>query len=306
MHRASATGFLSSTFFIASFVSAFALAPKADAATVEKVRGALAIVAFDAADGTPAVGDKFFATENGKRKAILEIVQFKNGKAKVKIAKGKAKEGMSVTAAGVKGKDKAHAASDDGTDADAAETHDAAPKKKRNRTAGAATLFKDMTLGAVAGYSIDSQTVSQAGSATQSMSGSGFSLKGFADIPVTGSLALLTRAGAEQFNVASGAAKTEIMYAMIDLMLKYAFTEGSFVPFAMGGLGLHFPISKTSNVLDVNRISSTTVFYGGAGFNYVMGGSTYFQMTAEYGMFPPSNDVSTSLIAVRGGLGFRF
>ena len=96
------------------------------------------------------------------------------------------------------------------------------------------------------------------------------------------------------------------MYAAADLLLKYGFTDSTFVPFVMGGLGLHFPISKTSNILDINRISSTTVFYGGAGINWLIGGSTYLQVTGEYGMFPPSNDVSTSFIAARFGLGFRF
>jgi hypothetical protein len=141
---------------------------------------------------------------------------------------------------------------------------------------------------------------------TQVMTGSGFSAKGFVDVPVTGSLGLLSRIGVEQFNVAAGLSKTEIMYAAADLMLKYTFNEGTFVTFAMGGLGLHFPISKTSNVLNINQISSTTVFYGGGGFNWLIAGSTYLQATAEYGMFPPSNDVATTFIAARSGLGFRF
>ncbi len=292
------------------FLFAFSMsAPSADAATVQKVKGNVAIVAFDPADGSPAVGDKFFAMENGKKKAILQIVQIKNGRAKVKVAKGKAAEGMTVTAAG---KSKGATASADGetpADPDAAAA-DAAEQtttgKKKVRSAGGATVFRDMTLGLVGGYSMDSQSVTIAGTTAQAMTGSGFSAKGFVDIPVTGSLGLLTRIGAEQFNVQSSSFKTEIMYACVDLMLKYSFSDGTFVPFAMGGLGLHFPISKTSNILDINRISSTTVFYGGGGFNWLMGGSTYIQMTAEYGMFPPSNDVATTFIAARAGLGFRF
>ena len=273
-------------------------ASQANASTVEKVRGAMAIVNFDGGE-TPAAGDKFFALENGKKKAILEVVQFKNGKAKVKIAKGKAKEGMTVAAAG-KGK------SSGDQDAAAADSAEEGGKKKKSRSAGGATLLHDMTFGILGGYGMDSQTVTIAGSSAQSMSGTGFSAKGFIDIPVTNSLALYSRVGVEQFNVQSGVFKSEIMYAAADLLLKYSFTNGTFVPFLMGGLGLHFPISKNSNILDINRISSTTVFYGGGGINWVMGSSTYFQITGEYGMFPPSNDVSTSFIAARFGLGFRF
>jgi len=272
----------------------------ASAATIEKVKGSSAIVSYGDDETQPAKGDKVFATENGKRKALMEVVQIKNGKAKVKITKGKAKEGMEVVSG------KAKATADSGEDDPNAGAEETGGKKKRPRSAGAATLFKDMTVGILGGYAMDSQSVTVTGSAAQAMTGSGFSVRGFADIPVAGSLALLTRVGAEQFNVLKDDFKSEILYAVVDLMLKYSFAPTGFVPFAMGGLGLHFPISKKSNILDVNRISSTTVFYAGGGFNFVMGSSTYMQLTAEYGMFPPSNDVTTSLIAVRGGLGFRF
>ncbi len=300
MRRVIAASFLTTLFVGLQLVS-----PSANASAIDKVSAKQAIVTFDEGE-TPVAGDKFFALENGKRKAVLEVVQFKNGKAKVKILKGKPKVGMSVAAAG-KGKTQAAA---EPTDADA-EAVDAADqptkgKKKRMRSAGAATLFKDMTIGVVAGYAMDSQTVSPQGGVSRAMTGSGFSAKGFVDVPVTGALGLLARFGVEQFNVMVESEKTEIMYGAADLLLKYSLGEGNFIPFVMGGLGIHFPISKASTVLNPNNISPTTVFYGGAGFNFVMGSSSYFQLTGEYGMFPPSNEVSTSLIAVRGGLGFRF
>lgn len=269
-------------------------------ASVEKVKGKSAIVAFDEGE-EPQPGDKFFALEEGKRKALLEVVKFKNGKAVVKVKKGKVAEGMDVAAAGKKKK----AEGEEGEET-AAEEESTEGKPKSKRSAGVATLYKDMTIGALLGYSMDNQSVTSTAIGTQAMSGSGFSLKGFADIPVIGKLAILTRAGAEQFNVQSGAYKSEILYATLDLMLKYSFGDGHFVPFGMGGLGLHFPLSKSSNVLDVNRISSTTVFYGGGGLNYAMSGKSYIQATVEYGMFPPSNDVTTSFIAARFGMGFRW
>ncbi len=272
----------------------------ADAGTVERVKGSQAIVSFGEDEGDVAVGAKLFATEGGKRRAVLEVLQFKNGKAKVKVTKGKAKAGMEVANSGSSGSGGKKSGGDEMAE-------DTSGKKRRSpRNAGAATIFKDMTIGILGGYAMDSQSVKIGNAAEQAMSGAGFSVRGFADIPVAGNLALLSRVGAESFNVKKDDFASEILYAVVDLMLKYSFAPTGFVPFVMGGLGLHFPVSKASNILDVNRVSSTTVFYGGAGFNFVMGGSTYFQLTAEYGMFPPSNDVSTSLIAVRGGLGFRF
>lgn len=262
---------------------------QADAGAIERVKGKQAIVSFDDTEGPIKKGTKLTATEDGKKKAILQVIQYKNGKAKVKIVKGKAKAGMEVVAPE---EDSSNTAS--------------TPKSKRKRSprnAGAATLFRGMTVGILGGYAMDSQTVKSLGA----MSGSGFSVRAFGDIPVSGSLNLFARAGAEQFNVVKDSSKTDILYAAIDLMLKYSLSDSGFVPFIMGGLGLHFPISKQSvNALNANKIASTTVFYGGAGFNKAMGADTYFQLTAEYGMFPPSTDVTTSLMAVRGGLGFRF
>jgi hypothetical protein len=69
-------------------------------------------------------------------------------------------------------------------------------------------------------------------------------------------------------------------------------------------MGLHYPLSKSSGVLDVQRISATTIFFLGGGFNYSLGDSMYIHATAEYGLFPPSNDVKTSLIALRAGVGW--
>jgi hypothetical protein len=281
------------------------VAPKVNAGTIDKLKGAVGIVTLDAADGNPAVGAKFFAMENGKKKALLEIVQVKNGKAKVKVLKGKPAEGMTLAHAGGKAKAQASGEAADPDAAAADEAEAGSSGKKKMRYAGGAAVFQSMTVGILGGYSMDSQTVNLSG-ATTALSGTGFSAKGFIDVPVTSSLDLYSRIGAEQFNVTGGTAKTEILYAVVDLLLKYNFSNSTFVPFVMGGLGLHFPLSKTSNNLNVNQISSTTVFYGGGGINWLMGGSTYLQFTGEYGMFPPSNDVSTSFISIRTGLGFRF
>lgn len=287
---------------LAGLSSGFSRPAQAD--TIEKVRGKQAIIVFDDTEAKVTAGDKFFAMDSGKKKALLEVVKFKNGKAVVKILKGKAAEGMEIMASKSKAKPQDESSDEEQASADDTNSEEPSPKKKAPRSAGAATLFKDMTIGLLGGYSMDTQTISSPVSA--SMTGSGFSVKGFADVPVSGGLALYARAGAEQFNAQGSTYKTEILYAALDLMLKYDFGEGSMHPFAMGGLGLHFPVSKSSNILDVNRISSTTVFYAGGGINFVMSGNSYIQLTGEYGMFPPSNDVSTSLIAARAGMGFRF
>ncbi len=287
------------------------------AATIEKVKGNSAIVGLEEGDATPAPGDKLYALEDGKKKAILEVKQVKGKKIKVSVRKGTALAGMEVTAAPKK-KDKPNADAASATEGDKKDgtensTNEDKPSRKANRgsskntfkNGGIATLYKDMTIGATFAYAMDSQSVTISG-VTQALSGSGFGFKAFADIPIAGDLGLLARGGAEQFNVQKDLAKTEILYAVLDLLLKYQFGAGGFRPFVMGGLGLHFPLPKSSNNLSINAISSTTVFYGGAGMNFAIGGSSYLQASVEYGMFPPSNDVTTSFIAARAGMGFRF
>lgn len=266
--------------------------------TIEKVKGQQVLLSFDDPTAEIHPGDRFFGTEDGKKKALIEIVKAKSGKAIGKILKGNAKEGMDLMAASSKKKD-------DSQHADSAE-----PSKKphRVRNAGVATLFQDLTIGALLGYSMDSQSVAITGVGTTSMAGGGFSLKGFADIPISGDLSLLSRGGVEQFYVkaSTSSSQTSIMYANLDLLLKYGFGGQTVRPFMLGGIGLHFPISKSSDVLNVDKIASTTVFFAGGGLNWVLGGNSYMQFSAEYGMFPPSNDVTTYMIAVRGGMGFRF
>ncbi|MBK7890963.1 MAG: hypothetical protein IPJ84_08995 [Bdellovibrionales bacterium] len=186
----------------------FGFSRSAQADSIEKVRGKQAIVVFDDTEAKVAAGDKFFAMDGGKKKALLEVVKFKNGKAVVKVLKGNAAEGMEIMASKSKAKSQDENGNDEQASTDDAASDEQSTKKKKSaRTAGAATLFKDMTIGLLGGYSMDTQTISSPVSA--SMTGSGFSVKGFADVPVSGGLSLYARAGAEQFNAQGASYKTE-------------------------------------------------------------------------------------------------
>jgi hypothetical protein len=99
---------------------------------------------------------------------------------------------------------------------------------------------------------------------------------------------------------------TSITYATTDGLLRFNFTTSKFVPYVAGGLGIHFPIAKSSNILNVPQISSTTIFFFTLGLNYNFSKKTYFTLLGEYGYFPPSNNISTNFITVRTGMGFRF
>jgi hypothetical protein len=292
MHRSSSSWRPLRSLAIALTVFLTSLA--AQAARVTVVKGQQVLVDLQGSSTAVMEGEKYFVVVGGKKKAVITITQVKGGKAKGKILKGRAEVGGSLLAAGGGG---------------------SGGGGGRSHSGGGGGMFGDMTIGGLVGFAMDSQTVSTTcgtGNPIESiaMSGSGFSAKGFGDLPISGPLGVIGRAGIEQFNVSGnstcGGVKTSIMYVTADLLLRYRFMEGSVQPFGQVGLGLHFPMSKTSDVLDVSKISATSVFFFGAGLNYYISPTMYVQALAEYGLFPPSTDVKTSLIAIRGGVGIKF
>lgn len=273
----------------------------AHAAQVTKVDGEKVFIDFkDGEDIQP--GGRFIVVVGGKKRAVVEIVKVKGTRALAKNLKGKPDVGGELTPL---------------TAASRKSGGSTASSSGSRRRRGSESMFGDMTYGALVGYDMATQEVTSTNSGTGvsttiSMTGAGYSLKGFGDLPIAGDLGLLGRLGVTQFSVKGGSlpsgegGKTDITYAVADLLLRYNFGESGLIPYGLAGLGLHFPLSKTSNVLDVQRVSATTVFFLGGGFHYTQGESSYFTLDAEYGMFPPSNDVKTSMIAARAGMGFRF
>mgnify|MGYP001561528125 CR=1 FL=1 len=263
----------------------------ANAASISKITGDKIFVDFTEGEDI-APGGRFLVVIGGKKKAVIEILKVKGQKALAKLLKGKADVGGELTALAAGGKKSSSAG---------------APPVERKSRRSTSGVFSDMTYGVLVGLDSATQEVTASGSSI-SMAGSGFSLKGYGDLPIAGSLGMTGRLGATQFSVkgSSGGVdyKTDILYATADLLLRYNFGDDGFVPYGTGGLGLHFPISKSSNVLDTQRVSATTVFFLGGGFHYTMGETSFFTLGAEYGMFPPSNDVKTSMISLRAGLGW--
>lgn len=270
----------------------------AEAARVTQVKGSNLLLELESADEV-SVGQRYLIMVGEKRRAIVEVTKIGGKKAVAKTLRGKP-EVDGVTAP-IPEKNAQAAASDSSS------------RKRSHRSKG---MFSEMTIGLLGGYSMTTQEVKATVANTTtteniSMSGNGFSLKGFGDLPFAGQLGLIGRFGLEQFNVkgnaaSRGAVKTEILYFSADLLFRYHFATEGYIPYVMGGLGIHFPASKSSDVLDVNRISSTTIFFFGGGVNIPMGDESFVTVSAEYGLFPPSNDVKTSMISARGGYGWVF
>jgi hypothetical protein len=248
-------------------------------------------------------GQKFFVMIDGKKKGVIVITKIAKGKALGKITKGRAE--VDATIEPTTGAKTASADADPGANDDGGGKKKKRKKGKRSRDAdggGGPGTF----VGVLGGYAMDSQTVKDAAGNSVAMAGGGYSLKGFGDMPLSGRVGAIARGGIEQLNLTGSGYTTAIMYATADVLIRFAFADEGFQPFVAGGLGIHFPLSKSSTILDVPRISSTTVFFIDLGFNYQMNEGMILVGALEYGLFPPSNDVSTSFITARFGAGWRF
>lgn len=262
-------------------------------ARVVQTKGKSVIIELDGLELNP--GDRVRALIGGKAKAIIEIKQVKGNRALGLITKGATQVDAEIEPP----KNKSTAQSD------------SSPSPRRRGAKGG--VGESMILGAVAGYAMDSQTV-KLSTESVAMTGSGYSLKAILDYPISTELGLIGRGGIEMFNVSgsataarcnsSTACSTEIMYITGDLLVRYLF-DVSFHPYVAGGFGIHFPLTKKSNILDESRIASTTVFLVAAG-SYIEVGDGFIPVQLEYGYFPPSAEVTTTMIALRAGYGIRF
>lgn len=274
----------------------FAFISPVKAAQVTKVKEDQAQVEADPTDPEFNVGDRFFVMSDGKKRAAIVIVKAKGRRGIAKVLKGKPEVGGTLAAVGAKSDSSTSAATQDASEA----------KKPRRSKSGP---LSKTTVGVLGGLNSATQAVTITNattSSTVSTAGMGYSLKGFADFPISGGFGATSRLGLEQFNVSGSSASTQILYATADFLLRYNFLSGSFQPSLNTGLGIHFPISKSSNDLDPSLISSTTVLYFGAGFDYIMSNTMYLRLNAEYSFFPPSNNVKTTLMALRFGVGWTY
>lgn len=275
----------------------------AQAARISKVKGKQVIIEIESSEINE--GQKFFVMIEGKKKGIVLITKVAKGRALGKITKGIAAEEATLESVGKggAGTNPSSGSAGNESEGDPADSTKRRGKGKKSNSDVNTTTF----IGVLAGYAMDSQSVKDTAGNSVSMSGGGYSFKGFADLPLSGSVGAIARAGVEQVNLSGGNYTTSILYATGDILVRYSFSDSGFIPYIAAGLGIHYPLSKSSTILDVPRISSTTVFFvPSLGFNYAMSSDMILVGVVEYGLFPPSNDVSTSLITARFGAGWRF
>ncbi len=240
-------------------------------------------------------GDVLFIVRGKKKRGSVVIRRVKGNKAIGRVTKGRAKRGDRLVSA-------------------------SRTLKKAGEIAGSASADDDgdlgsskLEIGGLVGFGLASQTVeTNQGSLDQSGSGIGF--KAFGDFNLLKSIGVRGQAGLEAFNVETEAdigngnetLTTEISYMSIDVLIRYKFLDGKFSMWAAGGLGVLVPMSQTSGTLDEGSISSTSTFIGQLGLSLRVGKKMTIPLQFEYIYFPPSEQVSSTLIAIRTGIGFKF
>lgn len=234
------------------------------------------------------VGDRLFAVdEAGKRRAVIEIKQTKNGRAVGDIAKGRANIGnILLPTTGTPGTSSAQ-------------------KGKGGPV--------DKSWGVTAGYAMNSMTAKSSTATSVNLSGSSFAVKGFYRQKLDGSISVQASAGYESL-VASGTASSgtcttcevNIGYLGFDALVRYSFYEKSYRVWAGAGLGFLLAMSKSSNIIDTSKVSTNQTILGAFGVDVPLSGGNFIPVELNYAMYPSNNTTSANQIIIRAGYGFAF
>ena len=178
----------------------------------------------------------------------------------------------------------------------------------------------DLSIGLIGAYGLANQEVNQGQPELSMQKGSMLGGKLLVDYALFNDIGVRAQIGAEKFSVAgqgldftapSGTAEvtdigTDITYLSIDVLLRYLIPFSSSVfAYLNAGVGILSPISKTSTSLNADSVETTSIIIGGGGLGFSFGKAAVF-FGADYYYFPPSEDVATNAISIKGGfmLGF--
>ncbi|MCC6137068.1 MAG: hypothetical protein IT287_00415 [Bdellovibrionaceae bacterium] len=290
---------------VLSFLTLFLFCGSALAGNVVKSSGKKVYIVFDKSEGgTFAKDDLFNITDaNGKKIGVVELKKVKGLKAIGLLRKGKALKGNGTLFRSVSKKSKMKKLDNSSKTASKLDTDD-----EYDTPAGV------MRWGAQASYGSAKQDVLQ-DTSTSAQSGSSLGLKAILDYPIFSGFSLHSGFGLEMFSVAGVGTNaqtaltnvdisTKITFVSIDALMKYTLTDtGSMRFHLLGGPGILHPMSKSSDSLDPDTISSLVVGEFGGGIEFKMG-NTSIPVDFIYYLFPAGETVKTSLISIKVGMYF--
>lgn len=291
--------------FSSAFIAILISAQPLMASTVTLVKDAKIVLTLD--DGESYQKDQKVKVMNAKNQtvAVALVTLVKGNKAVAQIEKGKAKVGLKA----------------DLTNASKAASNNSTLPATGNVDGKAAKKIAPIGkryVGGISGLVMDSADVSftpEGGGTKQkvSLSGMGFSAKGLYEIPLSRSYSLRVLGGLEQFNTSgptkascNGKCEIKINYIAFDGWARFLFAQSGYKPWAGVGLGLLYPLSKTSTTLDSDSIKPTSIFSFGGGIDYQLSSTSQIPVQVEYGFLPSSADVKASALAIRVGYSFVY
>lgn len=279
----------------------FCFSFSAHAGKVMKVKGEKVYILFDQEDPF-AEGDYFLLNnDEGKKLGLVQLKKVKGLKAVGVLKKGKANKGYTTTfkAAGKKAKKESVAVTDDSSSV--SEEND--------------STYPSSRMGVLVGYGMASQDVDQGAQGISSQSGSSIAVRGVYDYPLFSSVYIRGMAGGEFLSVSGDGAPltapstrttigTDITYLALDALFHWSVMKGaSSNLYLIGGMGILYPMSKTSDAILEDSIDSLAIGEFGAGFEFKLNGySLPFEISYYY--FPSGEDVKTNVISLKLGLLF--
>jgi len=269
----------------------------AQAGKVAKVKGKIAYVKLSSKEQrSVSVGSKMFLKSQGKKKAIVKVRKLIKGKkyAVVQVLKGKAKPG--------------YLASAKSSSSSSSSSRSSVVRESKQRPAFSAGL--------IGGFALTNQTVSPEGIDPSEQTGTMLSGKLLLDYSLFGDIGIRAQAGTELFSVlgeglnfgtnSTGEVGTNITYLSLDILVRGRFRiAGPLLFYGNVGVGILSPISSETTSLDPDSISTTSIVIGGGGLGFNFGKLDIF-FGADYYYFPPSSDVNTNAISVKGGFMYAF
>lgn len=285
-------------FFI--FLSVFLFCLPSFAAKVAAIKGNRVLVR-----GNVQQGKLYYATQNGKRMGIVRITKVQGQKAIGTLLKGRAAKGADLALR--PSKKKTTTASKRSKSYD---QYSSGSSKKR-----ALRQNKEIAVGGVLGMVQSSANVSFNTGEKASLSGSAISMKAFGDYGLTRNISLRAYVGTQPFEASEnkrtcqGAMNCQmtISYMAVDLWGRYILNPDSNLRFWGGvGGGLLFPLNTDgTNAVVKSEISSTVVLQAGGGIDWHINDKFFIPAALEYNIIPPSDDVKTTMMSFRAGLGMK-
>lgn len=277
------------------------------AQTVSAIKGQKALLDIGSMD--LGSGDRVFSLdEAGKRRALLQVKQVKNGKAIADIVKGTPQVGHTLALS----KKAATASADSSSDSESTSQSSRGRKATGGYGFTFALMMNEMKIS-----NFDPTGSVFPGTYSFKMTGTNFGVGGFYDYRMTrewfvrahGTFEMFDVKKSEDLAICDDATSTDCNAKFMQLGLygtfNYVFSPSPFRSWAGAGGGVLLYASKESTVLDTNKFFFNTVLMVAGGFDYFLGRNTFIPVAFEYQTIPDKEAGVTSMV-IRAGWGKTF